>query len=171
MQALTLRLLAMISLLHLAASASSCFAEDNHDLAIAIVVPSNSELTSMNHIATNELKLIYWKKKQYWQNGVRIHPVNLNSEHQLRLSFSKAVLGSEPTEQSNYWNGLYFHGITPPYTVQSEEAVLRYVAKTKGAVGYVDACKVDDRVSAVLWVINEKVSTIAPEKLNCISSQ
>jgi hypothetical protein len=51
--------------------------------------------------------------------------------------------------------------------VQSEEAVLRYVASTKGAIGYVDACKVDTRVKPMLWIVDEKISIAAPENLNC----
>ena len=55
-----------------------------------------------------------------------------------------------------------FHGTSPPYSVQSEEAVIRYVANTKGAIGYIDACKVDERVSAVLWIDDNKLSTTKP---------
>lgn len=135
--------------------------------SIAVVISSNVEYNAAKSILPEELSLIYWRKKSYWQGGIRIHPVNLNAEHPLRLTFSKAVLGSAPVEQTNYWNGLYFHGISPPYSVQSDEAVLRYVTNTKGAIGYLDACKVDDRVKVLLWVINAKVTTTPPEKLNC----
>jgi ABC-type phosphate transport system substrate-binding protein len=51
--------------------------------------------------------------------------------------------------------------------VQSEEAVLRYVTSTKGAIGYVDACSLDRRVKAMLWIANDKIMTAAPEKFNC----
>ncbi len=128
---------------------------------IAVIVASNQAL-SVKKIAVEELSLIYWRKKQYWQGGVRIHPVNLHAEHPLRLEFSKAVLGNTPSEQTNYWNGLYFHGTAPPYSVQSEEAVMRYVANTAGAIGYVDACKVDGRVNAVLWVDGNTISAQKP---------
>lgn len=142
-------------------------AEEPHPLAV--VVSSNPELAVIKQITPPELSLIYWRKKQYWQGGVRIHPVNLHAEHPLRLDFSKAVLGSTPADQRDYWNGLYFHGTTPPYSLQSEEAALRYVATTKGAIAYVDACKVDENVKALLWISKGKIHTTSPEELNCVN--
>lgn len=133
---------------------------------LAVIVSSNSETAVIQQLASRELSLIFLRKKQFWQGGTRIHPVNLHAEHPLRLYFSKTVLGNLPNEQADYWNGLYFHGITPPYSVQSEEAVLRYVATTKGAIGYADACKLDERVKPVLWVDNGGISTNRPT-LNC----
>lgn len=129
---------------------------------LAIVMSNNPEIDIAQQPAARELSLIYWRKKTYWHDGIRVHPVNLHSQHPLRLYFSKVVLGSQPNEQTDYWNGLYFLGTTPPYSVQSEEAVLRYVATTKGAIGYVDACKVDERVRPVLWLQGNVVSVEKP---------
>jgi len=50
--------------------------------------------------------------------------------------------------------------------VQSEEAVLRYVSMTKGAIGYVDACNLDDRVKPLLWIDDNTVSNNKPA-LHC----
>lgn len=141
-------------------------AEEIHPLAI--VVSNNPEIDMAQQPTAHELSLIYWRKKIYWHDGIRVHPVNLHAQHPLRLYFSKVVLGSLPNEQADYWNGLYFHGITPPYSVQSQEAVIRYVAMTKGAIGYVDACKLDKRIKAVLWIEANKVSANKPT-LNCPS--
>lgn len=140
------------------------YADETHP--IAIIVSSTPDIAVIRQLSTRELSLIYWRKKQYWQDGVRIHPANLHAEHPLRLYFSKIVLGNLPNEQTDYWNGLYFHGITPPYSVQSEEAVIRYVAKTKGAIGYIDACKLDERVKPVMWIENNNISTSKPV-FNC----
>lgn len=139
-------------------------AEESHPLAV--IVSGNPDIAVIQQLSTRELGLIYWKKKQYWQGGTRIRPVNLHAEHPLRIYFSQAVLGSLPSEQGDYWNGLYFHGTTPPYSVQSEEAVLRYVSITRGAIGYVDACALDDRVKPLLWIDSNGVSSNKPE-FNC----
>jgi len=85
----------------------------------------------------------------------------------LRQQFSKVILGSAPNSQRQYWNGQYFNGILPPYVVNSEEAVIRYVANTKGAIGYIDACHLDKRVKAVAWIINQSLQTQAPTGLHC----
>ncbi len=157
-------LLALLCILVSATFAQVSCAEEMYPLAI--VISNNPEIDIAQHPAIQELSLIYWRKKIYWRDGVRVHPVNLQAQHPLRLYFSKVVLGSLPNEQADYWNGLYFHGITPPYSVQSEEAVIRYVAVTKGAIGYIDACKVDKRIKAVLWIADSKISSNKPT-LNC----
>lgn len=122
-------------------------AEDNETLAI--IVGLENPAKQMNK---PELALIFWRKKLYWPHGERIHPVNLNTDNVARQQFSKRVLGSVPESQSDYWNGLYFHGISPPHVVKSSEAAIRFVAETHGAIAYVPACTVDDRVKILVWL-------------------
>lgn len=164
MKALFKNTLAVVCALYALALAHYSHAEESPPLAI--IVSSNPEIAFTQQLAVRELSQIYWRKKQYWPNGVRIHPVNLHAEHPLRLYFSKTVLGTLPNEQADYWNGLYFHGTTPPYSVQSEEAVLRYVSNTRGAIGYVNACKLDERVKPLLWLADDSISASKPA-LNC----
>lgn len=164
MKALFKNTLAVVCALYALALAHYSHAEESPPLAI--IVSSNPEIAFTQQLAVRELSQIYWRKKQYGPNGVRIHPVNLHAEHPLRLYFSKTVLGTLPNEQADYWNGLYFHGTTPPYSVQSEEAVLRYVSNTRGAIGYVNACKLDERVKPLLWLADDSISASKPA-LNC----
>ncbi|PKO42938.1 MAG: hypothetical protein CVU29_11420 [Betaproteobacteria bacterium HGW-Betaproteobacteria-22] len=132
--------------------------------AIALIIAREHII---QYSSLSELKLIYWRKKNYWADGQPIHPVNLPSDNSLRLQFSNAVLGSAPSAQNDYWNGLYFHGISPPHVVYSEEAVIRYIQETKGSIGYIDACKVDARIKPLLWIMpNGDVSNNAPN-INC----
>jgi len=132
--------------------------------AIAVIVADDFS----NKVMTlSELKLIYWRKKSYWANGQRIHPINLPSDHALRLQFSSSVLGTLPNAQNDYWNGLYFHGVSPPHVVHSDEAAIRYVQEMTGSIAYVDACKVDSRVKPIFWILpNGDMSGSAPS-LNC----
>jgi ABC-type phosphate transport system substrate-binding protein len=140
---------------------------DNNKAVIAIVVPRNQDIKELK-LAPDNLNLIYWRKQLYWPKGILIKPVNLRSEHPIRLQFSQTILGSSPEAQIDYWNGQYFNGVLPPYSVKSEEAVLRYVSQTKGAIGYVDACFVDERVKAVLWInANNQVLTNNPTTGDC----
>ncbi len=157
--------IALFVALYLAAFAMVSLADESQILAV--VVSSNTEVASTKAISANELKLIYWRKKLYWSGGVRMHPVNLNAENTIRQMFSKAALGSLPITQTDYWNGLYYHGVSPPHSVQSEEAVLRYVAETKGSIGYVDVCNVDARVKAILWIYQNHITTNPPDNMQC----
>jgi len=157
-----------IALLSVMQITSTTMANANDNKAtIAIVVANNQNVDDLK-LAPNNLNLIYWRKQLYWPRGLRIKPVNLKSEHPLRLQFSQTILGSTPKAQVDYWNGQYFNGVLPPYSVNSEEAVIRYVSQTKGAVGYVNACLVDERVKAVLWLTPDG-DTLAnnPPALNC----
>lgn len=132
--------------------------------AIAVIVADDSPIKTMS---LAELKLIYWRKKTYWANGQRIHPVNLPSDNPLRLQFSNSVLGSLPNTQNDYWNGLYFHGTSPPHVVYSDEAAIRYTQETTGSVGYVDACKVDSRVKPIFWIMPNGETNSELPNLNC----
>jgi ABC-type phosphate transport system substrate-binding protein len=147
------------------AMGNTAMAEDNQS-AIAIIVASHQNIEDLKFVP-NQLSLIYWRKQLFWPKGVRIKPVNLSSEHPLRQQFSQAVLGSPPKAQIDYWNGQYFNGVLPPYSVNSEEAVLRYVAQTTGAIGYIDACNIDERVKPLLWIHQDAISTHAPDNLSC----
>ena len=149
----------------LIASAPMVQAEENTPV-IAVIVASNQSIEELK-LTPNDLSLIYWRKQLYWSKGQRIKPINLRSEHHLRQQFSQTILGSLPKAQIDYWNGQYFDGVLPPYTVNSEEAVIRYVAQTSGAIGYVQACLVDERVKAVIWLMpNGNVLSNKPT-LNC----
>lgn len=133
---------------------------------IAVVISQDQSIGALK-FSTNELGLIYWRKQLFWPGGKRIKPVNLSAEHALRKQFSLTVLGSLPNKQTDYWNGLYFDGISPPYSVNSEEAVLRYVMQTDGAIGYVNACKIDKRVKPLAWIVNNQISMSEPADINC----
>ena len=157
--------IALLAALYLAVFATVSLADESRILAV--VVSSNIDISATKAMSANELKLIYWRKKLYWSGGVRMHPVNLNAENTIRQIFSKTVLGSLPIAQTDYWNGLYYHGVSPPHSVQSEEAVLRYVAETKGSIGYVDVCNVDTRVKAILWIYQNQITANPPDNMQC----
>jgi hypothetical protein len=131
---------------------------------IAVIV--SAQATYSVPVAVNDLASVYWRKKLYDNQGKPLHPANLSSDHPLRLRFSQQVLHSSPKSQVGYWNELYFHGTQPPYTVESQEAMIRYVAYTESAIGYIDACKLDERVRAILWVAGNKVLS-DPPSLRC----
>lgn len=115
--------------------------------AIAVVVATNHPLEK---ISLNELKRIYLRKNLVNKKGVRWVPVNLNLKDPLRRDFSLTLFSSLPESQNDYWNNQYFHGINPPKVMASEEAVLRFVASTPGAIGYVRHSSVDSSVKILL---------------------
>lgn len=115
---------------------------------VVIVAPKHAEV----RFDRAELALIYERKHLYWPGGGRIQPVNLPAQHPLRLAFSQAVLGTEPAALERYWNEQYFHGVLPPYVLASGEAMLRFVAETPSAIGYLDACELGAGVAVIAWL-------------------
>ncbi|MGD8287623.1 MAG: hypothetical protein PVI31_03235 [Gemmatimonadota bacterium] len=85
----------------------------------------------------DRIRQLFLMRERFWPSGAAAHPVNLPPSAELRERFSRLVLGQSVTELAPYWNERYFHGTRPPPTVASETAVLLFVARTPGAVGYV----------------------------------
>ena len=102
-------------------------------------------------LGVDELAQVY-RRRRLFVAGVRVQPVNLPSTHPLRRYFSQQVLHKTPEELEGYWQDQYFNGIVPPFVLASEEAVMRFVASTPGAIGYVTLCAVDRRVSVLLTI-------------------
>lgn len=118
---------------------------DEAVIAVVVAVSSAESLALTPAGVAN----IFRRKSQFWGDRMPIVPVNLPASHPLRLDFSQRIFGRSPQELQDYWNDQYFHGVLPPAVVASEEAVLRFVVETPGAVGYVWACSLDKRVQVV----------------------
>lgn len=116
-------------------------------LAVIIAVSNPQDTLSLD-----SLKLIYQRKSQMDAEGNRWIPLNLPVTDPLRRGFSLALFSLLPEEQDDFWNIQYFNGISPPKVMASEEAVLRFVASTSGAIGYVRKQKVDNRVKVLRLV-------------------
>lgn len=91
-----------------------------------------------------ELRRIFLARQRFWDDGTPIRPVNLGATSAARTLFTKRILGGEVQDFSSYWNDLWFHGTAPPPVLGSGEAVLLYVARTPGAVGYLEAADLPD---------------------------
>jgi ABC-type phosphate transport system substrate-binding protein len=116
---------------------------------IAIIVAK----TATQRILDNEqLERVYLRKTRFWSDGTRVTPVNLPAAHPLRLAFSRLVLRTLPEEQETYWNEQYFHGVTPPFVLDSEEAVVQFVATTPGAIGYVSETAVTSSLRVLFYL-------------------
>jgi hypothetical protein len=166
MQAVFIKFLSVLCI-----SLASLLALADESPVIAIIVSSDTQIAPHRSIAPNELNLIYWRKKQYLEGGQRIHPANLHAENPLRVTFSKVVLDSLPKDQTDYWNGMYFHGVSPPRSLLTEEAVIRYVAETTGSIGYINACNVDSRVKPILWIHDNHIQNNVPDNIHCNASE
>ena len=56
-----------------------------------------------------------------------------------RTAFSDAVLRQPANTLNAYWNQMHFKGKSPPLVQESDLAVLAFVQKVPGAIGYISA--------------------------------
>lgn len=115
---------------------------------IAVVVPATLE----DRVDGRALALIFRRKQLFAPDGGRWQPVNLPADHPLRRQFSRAVLGATPESLEDFWNQQYFQGLLPPHVLGSEQAVLRFVASTPHAIGYIAACHDDAGLRTVVLI-------------------
>ncbi len=84
------------------------------------------------------LSQIFLKKLSRWEDGEIARPVDLPPDSPARRAFSNAVIGRSVAAVRHYWQQRIFSGRdVPPAELDSEAAVLRYVARYRGALGYV----------------------------------
>lgn len=150
--------LAALSLLAGALSAAAPVVAEN----IAVIVAKDAPEQTLD---AGTLRDIYLKKIVLDAAGRRRVPVNLPADAPLREAFSQALFRKSSDELQDYWNQNYFHGITPPYVLASEDAVVRFVAQTPGAIGYVAGCHVTADVRQVLMLPIEPTAGVTAEDM------
>jgi len=121
-------------------------------ITMAVVVARDD---SRQEMSRKLLARIYRRQIRLSRSGERISPVNLPATHPLRRAFSRTLFSRRPEDMVAFWSQSYFHGVSPPYVLQSQEAVLRFVSHTPGAIGYVAQCRVDPRVKVLLQLVIE----------------
>lgn len=90
------------------------------------------------------VRRIFLMRQRFWPDGSPAHPVNLPATSPVRERFSLAVLGESVRALAPYWDDRYFHGTRPPLSVGSQDALVLFVSRTAGSVGYVDGPRAAD---------------------------
>jgi ABC-type phosphate transport system substrate-binding protein len=81
---------------------------------------------------------VFFKRITRWQGGDVVHPVDLRAESNVRRAFSGGVLKRSVAAVRSYWQQRIFSGRDlPPPELDSDEAVIKYVSSSPGAIGYV----------------------------------
>lgn len=114
---------------------------------VAVVVSSKLSGVELDDAT---LRAIYLKKIFLDRTGTSLIPVNLPPDSPLRQLFARGVIHMGESQLRDYWNRRYFQGVSPPYVLGSQKAVVRFIASTPGAIGYVRPCFADSTVRKVL---------------------
>ncbi|PWT99027.1 MAG: hypothetical protein C5B51_27985 [Terriglobia bacterium] len=92
---------------------------------------------SASSLSSDELKGVFLATKTSLGDGSHVEPV-LEKGGPVHESFLKTYLGKTDNALETYYRSLVFTGKgSMPKTVAGDADVVEYVAKTKGAIGYV----------------------------------
>jgi hypothetical protein len=104
--------------------------------AADVQVIANSSVTA-DSISPNELKGVFLLTTTSLSGSGHVEPV-LGKEGATREAFLKSYLGKSDSALTIYYRSLVFTGKgSMPKALGSDAEVAAYVAKTKGAIGYV----------------------------------
>jgi len=104
--------------------------------AIEVVVNNSVELSEISH---QQVKSIYLGQQTHWPNGHLIKLFKLPSTHKTHNVFVKNTLGLYPYQFNRRWQKLVFSGFAlKPSVAIDEQELLELIAKTPGAIGYVE---------------------------------
>ena len=117
--------------------------------AEALLVIANPQVPAVA-VSAEELSAIYLLQRTAWSNGTPVAPVNREASSPEREAFSEKIFRRSPAELSEYWNRLRFQGKIPPLVQTSDQAVLGFVRKVPGAIGYVEAAQAPAGVKVLL---------------------
>jgi ABC-type phosphate transport system substrate-binding protein len=114
---------------------SSAVAGESHAPAFQMIVNPSNGATSVDR---EFLASAFLKKTTEWPSGEVIRPVDLPPSSPLRHRFSEEVLHRSVAEVKVYWQQRIFSGRdVPPPELDTDEAVVTYVLRHQGGVGYV----------------------------------
>lgn len=90
-------------------------------------------------LSVNQLRRIYSMRQMHWNNGTPIVVYVLASKNPLHQKFCQEELRLFPYQLDRIWHKLTFSGYgVAPIEVQNQQALIKAVQSTKGAIGYVE---------------------------------
>jgi len=101
------------------------------------VIANNS--VSANSVSSDDLKSVFLQEKNSLSDGTHVEPV-IEKGGPAHEAFLKQYLDKNDSALQTYYRSLVFTGKgSMPKALGSDAEVAAYVAKTKGAIGYVGA--------------------------------
>lgn len=102
-----------------------------------LVIIANPSAVDHEDLSLKDIAAIYLLRVTTWPNGTRIIPVNREVKSEQRGTFTATVLQQDYASLAAYWNEMHFQGKLPPLVQESEPAMLAFVQKVPGAIGYI----------------------------------
>ena len=114
-----------------------------------VVVHASNPVTTLSR---SRAARMFRRQIKSWEDfDPAVMPVDRNDDAPVRVLFTRAVHQKRVSSITEYWFRMIFSGRgTPPLKLDSDLAVIRFVATNPGAIGYIrDDTKLDTDVKVV----------------------
>lgn len=126
-------------------------------LALCLLLPARADVlvivnpkSGVDRLTHDEVVNIFLGRFRQLPSGLTALPADLPAQSSDRASFYRLLVNKDVDEISAYWARLIFSGrTTPPRQTRGNDEMLRFVAETQGAIGYIERARVDGRVKVV----------------------
>ncbi len=132
----------VVAILILFAVTRPAWAED-------LLIIANPSVNIAVPLTMREIEAIYLLRITTWPDGSHIVPVNREVSSEVRAKFTADALQQSNATLAAYWNEMHFQGKLPPVVQESEPAMLAFVQRVPGAIGYISASTSADGVKVL----------------------
>jgi ABC-type phosphate transport system substrate-binding protein len=117
--------------------------------AADVVVIINAR-SSVERLTQDEVINIFLGRFRQLPSGIAALPADLPATQPEKATFYRLLVNKDLADLNAYWARLIFSGRTaPPRQTRGNDEMLRYVAETPGALGYIERARSDSRVKVV----------------------
>ena len=121
---------------------------------VVIVHPDNKD--SIDKAAIRD---IFLRRKTKWSDNEAITPYQYKEDSSERAAFARELLEMSAAEEEQYWvDARVRFGTLPPRVKTSTRIVRIFVARQKGAIGFIPASEVEEGKVRVIHRFNVKSS-------------
>ncbi|MFZ4536026.1 hypothetical protein [Propionivibrio sp.] len=119
--------------------------------ALADVVVVTRALSGVERLSPDDVTDIFLGRYRKLPSGASAIPIDQPAGSSLKAEFYRQLVNKDLSEINSYWARLYFSGKTsPPVQATSNAEVLSLLARTSGAIAYIERKQADSRFSIVL---------------------
>jgi len=126
-------------------------------LLILSPLSSQADITIISNKSVNVDSITPKQAKKLWLGrlkklgGARVTVVDQTTSNKTFDDFYNKVIHKKPRQLKAYWAKIMFTGKGfPPKQLANDTAIIEWVSRTPGALGYVDSSAVNDTVKSLL---------------------
>lgn len=119
------------------------FAEDY------VIIVNNNTPTPTEKLSSSDISSIYSLNKTYWIDGNDIIIFDYREDSKIKSTFYEYISKSEAALKKSWLRKKLIEGMDIPLLADSPEQMLKEIAETPGAIGYIPKEKLDSSVKVI----------------------